>query len=563
VEVQSESDRQGEHPAHAWLTALLAIMVDPGASYEIVGVLRETFGVSDDELARFAQSDRYKFQIERKTAGRGVVVDTLNLLRRIRETLPHQPLFSAVRESVRMSQLRERLRTLPCEQFGDSVNELEKLLSAAAAAEARQESLADFALALRRNFDETRETEPAEADAVQLITAHKAKGSEWDAVIVPFLAREARLAGNIRYPLVIPGEQPFIAFDRSDRADLEEEMKKIQRQEMERLLYVAMTRARHTLVLALDADFFRGKRGVHSDTQLKWLQADMNERNAEVISNLPNEGTACEQTATRFKQCAPDLVSDTLHALPLETGSVDIAQQRAASIIRVITPSQFVPEQEPGETASTKEWIEIEPELRPARVDNPATRYGLWWHEFAQEIPWKSQPEAWQAAFDKSVATSPEPARSRREWKLLSQFVSEHRDFLAANVFVETPFFWRMPARRSLGAGGNANQCLEGIIDLALFRPGEKEWFLLDWKTNRIRPLPDEIDKLRGDYRPQIAAYWKAVTEMTKQQVGAGIFSTATGQLVIYDQTELTKEWERLRNVAAIEAIFSSGVRRG
>ena len=163
-----------------------------------------------------------------------------------------------------MTQLRERLRDLPREQFGDSVSELEKLLSAAAAAEAQQESLADFALTLRRNFDKIRETEPAEADAVQLITAHKAKGSEWDAVIVPFLAREARLGGNIRYPLVIPGEQPFIAFDRSDRANLEDEMKKIQRQEMERLLYVALTRARHTLVLALDAEFFRGKPQRHA-----------------------------------------------------------------------------------------------------------------------------------------------------------------------------------------------------------------------------------------------------------------------------------------------------------
>src|SRR5438552_8049178 len=182
-------------------------MSDPNSSYEIVGVLREVFGISDDELARFAQRDARKFQIERKTAGRGVVADRLNLLTRVREGLPHQPLFSAVREIVRMTQLRERLRTLPREEFGDSVNELDKLLSAVADAEARQESLGDFALTLRRNFDKIRETEPAQADAIQLMTAHKAKGSEWDAVIVPFLAREARLGGNIRYPLVISGEQ--------------------------------------------------------------------------------------------------------------------------------------------------------------------------------------------------------------------------------------------------------------------------------------------------------------------------------------------------------------------
>jgi ATP-dependent exoDNAse (exonuclease V) beta subunit len=543
-EVQSESDRQGEHPAYAWLTALLAIMVDPNARYEIVGVLREVFGISDDELARFAQGDGYKFQIERKVTGRGVVTDRLNLLRQVRETLPHQPPFSAVCEIVRMTQLRERLRSLPREEFGNSANDLEKLLSAAAAAEARQESLADFALMLRRNFDTTRETEPAEADAIQLITAHKAKGSEWDAVIVPFLAREARLGGNIRYPLVIPGEQPFIAFDRSDRADLEEEMKKIQRQQMERLLYVALTRARHTLLLAFDADFFRGKRGVHGDTQLKWLQADANQANAEITSALSNEATACEETGARQKQRAPESVSESLRTLRLETGWVDIARQRAAFITETVTPSQFTPEEELSETPSTDKWIEIEPELRPVRIDNPATRYGVWWHDFAEQIPWSLEPKEWSETFEHNLAASPDVARSKREWQLLLKQIESAeglgRRLRDANlVRQEMPFFWRIDERK----------CLEGIIDVALYEAGTKKWFIFDWKTNRLEP--DEIKKLRVYYRPQIAAYWKAVVEMTKRPVSAGIYSTSTGQLLVYYENELAAEWKRLKNLLA------------
>ena len=47
VAIQSESDLKGDHPAHAWLTALCTIMSDPFNSYEIVGVLREVFGISD------------------------------------------------------------------------------------------------------------------------------------------------------------------------------------------------------------------------------------------------------------------------------------------------------------------------------------------------------------------------------------------------------------------------------------------------------------------------------------------------------------------------------------
>jgi ATP-dependent exoDNAse (exonuclease V) beta subunit len=99
------------------------------------------------------------------------------------------------------------------------------------------------------------------------------------------------------------------------------------------------------------------------------------------------------------------------------------------------------------------------------------------------------------------------------------------------------PFFWRMDEQK----------CLEGLIDVALFQPDEKKWFILDWKTNRVER--DELESLRVEYRPQIAAYWKAVTEMTKRPVSAGIYSTATGELIVYSEDELAQEWARIRTL--------------
>jgi len=67
---------------------------------------------------------------------------------------------------------------------------------------------------------------------------------------------------------------------------------------------------------------------------------------------------------------------------------------------------------------------------------------------------------------------------------------------------------------------------------------------------------------LRAFCRPQIAAYWKAVAEMTKEPVSAAIYSTATGKLIVYDHHELAHEWERLRDlppdglVAAINSLY-------
>src|SRR5256714_13087339 len=249
---------------------------------------------------------------------------------------------------------------------------------------------------------------------------------------------------------------------------------------MERLLYVALTRARHTLVFALDSDFFRGARGqVHSDTQLKWLKADAGEANAEVIAAALDEASACAETDEHHDQRQPEPVPESLGALQLETGWIDIARQKAGTIIETVSPSQFAPEEEAAaETPSTEEWIEIEPELRPPRIDNPATRYGVWWHDFVEQISWRSVANDWQPIFDRNVFASPDPARSKREWQLLQNQI-EAPDGLArklsdANIVrQEMPFFWRTNGKS-----------LEGIVDLALFR--ESDIFILDWKTNRV-----------------------------------------------------------------------------
>ncbi|MEP7014801.1 MAG: UvrD-helicase domain-containing protein [Verrucomicrobiota bacterium] len=559
VEVQSESDRESESPAYAWLTALLAIMIDPNASYEIVGVLREIFGLSDDDLARFSQGDGPRFQIAEKISGRGTVPDTLNRLVRIREAITLQPLFSAVQEMVRTTQLRERLRSLPAAEFGGLCSELDNLLSTAAAEEARGLSLSDFAQNLRTKFHAVRETHPSSGDAIQLITAHKAKGSEWQAVIVPFLTRKVG-AHSPRYPYVISGVEtngPQILFDQTDFEEFKESVKQTDRQEMERLLYVALTRAKHTLVLAFDRDFFLTAKGqFHSDTQIKWLRADANECNGNVVAALSSEARECVETSTRQEAVPVEQVYNNLERR--ETGWIDNARQCAARFIHTVSPSKFAPEEEGPPVESTDVWIEVEPELRPPRIENPATRYGVWWHDFVQQIPWSADASSWDEIFAAAHGNSPDMARSAREWKLLREKISNLSDFAShfANggtsiVHTEMPFFWRMDGpsspRRVFDRTGE--RCLEGIVDFALFEPEKKKWLILDWKTNRI--TPDKIDILRAQYRPQIAAYWKAVTEMTPNASGVevGIYFTSTGQFVVYDADELAGEWERLRNL--------------
>ena len=239
---------------------------------------------------------------------------------------------------------------------------------------------------------------------------------------------------------------------------------------------------------------------------------------------------------------ALELQSET-DVLPSSPGVVDQkvvqkARRRAADFVHKISPSGY---DEEILQVSTDLIIENLSAITVGRsaTDTPATLYGRWWHDFIQRISWHDE-SSWEQVFEEHQAKSPAAKRSANEWELFLQYLKNDPDFsglLTRTEMVthpETPFFWRMDEHR----------CLERIVDLDPFEPGEKKWFILDWKTKR-----DKIDILRAHYRPQIAAYWKAIAEITGTQVEAGIYSTSTGELVVYTADELTAEWERLRTL--------------
>src|SRR5437773_2558030 len=306
---------------------------------QVVGVLREIFGLSDDDLHRFSQAYPTRFQIREHTSGNSVVAKALNNLLRIRQAIVQQPLFSAVQEIVRCTQLRERLRSLPEEEFADLSSELDEVLSITASAEARGLSLSDLGQTLRTQFHATRETHPSQRDAIQLITAHKAKGSEWQAVIVPFLTREIHDT-HPAYPYAIrnvngPGAK--IILDPTDFDECKEELKQIDRQEMERLLYVALTRAKHTLVLAFDRQFFLNSRGQsHRNSQISLLRAGDRGCNCDVVARLSNEARECTETRDRQRSAPLEHISEQFGAR--ELGWIDDARREAARFVQTISP---------------------------------------------------------------------------------------------------------------------------------------------------------------------------------------------------------------------------------
>jgi ATP-dependent exoDNAse (exonuclease V) beta subunit len=503
--------------------------------------LREVFGIADHDLAIFCEGDSKRFRIDTDVSASGVVSSPLRLLAETRRQMEAHSLFDAVKILVEQTQLRQRLASLPREDFTDLEGELDTLLALAAEAEARGATLAEFVQKMRSDFLLQRDVRRSTDDGIQLITTQKAKGSEWQAVILPFLGR-AVIPPSPRYPCIIkiPGSsESLVALTKDDFPDeVRSATKTAVEQEMARLLYVATTRARHTLVLALDEEIFVRSNGeMQNSAQLKCLLGE-NQINRPHFDILGAEPMACPETATKEEQLD---VGPAVTAQPfpqIDRNELKLAKDRAAAFVHKFNPSGYGEE---IDRAPTDEIYEQASLITVARstADTPATLYGRWWHDLMQRISWHEKA-SWKQTFDDHQITSPAPKRSEGEWGLFLQCLKNDADFseiLTQTELVacqEMPFVWRMDEHR----------CLEGIVDLAFFDPGKKKWFVLDWKTNRI--AADKIDLLRELYRSQMAAYKQAISHLTNARVAAAIYSTATGQLAMYDDDELEDEWRRL-----------------
>jgi ATP-dependent exoDNAse (exonuclease V) beta subunit len=185
--------------------------------------------------------------------------------------------------------------------------------------------------------------------------------------------------------------------------------------------------------------------------------------------------------------------------------------------------------------------------MRAGAFDNEATRYGHWWHKLLERLDWSQEPAQWNAIFETALGHVPDRTLAQRHWELFQAHTAGEDDFrkrLGAAAFVahaEFPFLLKL----------GKSAALEGVIDLVLFAPERRRALIIDWKTNAVDL--QRAPSLRGKYHSQLAAYWKAVSEITGFEVEAGLFATAVGRLMLYDRGELAAEWERLEQLPAAD----------
>ena len=427
----------------------------------------------------------------------------LRALAEIRQRAEGLALFDAVTLIIEQTQLRERLLLLPATEFGDLARELDALLAQAAEAEANGMILAEFAEQLRNDFASPRAVRfSADDNAIQLITSHKAKGSEWQAVIVPFLARDLR-PPSPRYPHLVKSPvdgELIIAFGREDKSkDLKDAIERAQQQELERLLYVATTRARHALVIVLDQEIFSSSDGKLPRTaQLRRLLRDEDFYSGEFDQHSNTIDEILEPSPTVRR--APEKKGAEIE--PLTSRELEDSAKRASEFVRKVTPSALD--------------SDVPAEVRTrSRLDNLATLYGRWWHKFFERMDWKGGIESAQKLFEQKLPISPDAQAASEDWKATRQSLFSDASiarFLASDetlFHAEFPFSWLR----------NDRSVFEGLIDSIMINRKAGRCLLLDWKTNEVSSSDAEI--FRARYRPQLAAYWKAVGEITEPRSGS------------------------------------------
>ena len=100
------------------------------------------------------------------------------------------------------------------------------------------------------------------------------------------------------------------------------------------------------------------------------------------------------------------------------------------------------------------------------------------------------------------------------------------RAMKAARRFVEVPFAMMVPSAQLGVTDGPEQTLLKGAIDLAFEEGGM--WHIVDWKSDAVG---DNLAALVAHYAPQIAHYRRAWEALTKQRTVAGLYFMDNGHL--------------------------------
>jgi len=416
---------------------------------------------------------------------------------------------------------------------------------------------------------------PSEADSVKLLTVHRAKGLEWDAVFLVGMCAERFPHTRSRglwpervdlLPTPLRGDRRDLPalrdHTKAGLARLKEDTKAHEATEELRLGYVAFTRARHRLVVSSYV-WAEGRAGALGPSPFQETVRDAMTGWGGVPlawEDKPEKGVAnplfgrlveypwpvAERTAEALRRvAAAELVGEALDRLAAAPGAADAgldlveqarvrewddelahlvaeARRDRAQVVEVPLPAAL--------SATTLQRLRRDPDglavdlVRPMpRPPAPAARFGTLFHEWVEQ------------RFGQQALLEPEEVANRGDDDI--DDYTDLRELIA--TFEAGPFATRVPhaveAPFALVLDG---QVVRGRID-AVYGEPDGGYLLVDWKTNRTA----SADPL------QLAVYrlaWSELTGVPLDRVRAAFYYVRSGALVTPDDLPGRAELEAL-----------------
>jgi len=243
----SQQRLQLELPERSWPAALLHVLLNPWDRFELLGLLRELFAVSDVELAD-AQADNEPFTFWSRSGLSPRLAAALGLLRDLHAAAPPaggRSLGQYVDFVLDATALAARL-----EAIGQRAGALPRLRLEALRAEIAGVPLRAWVAQLVRNLRRPAPQISSVDDEIPLLTCQKAKGLEWPVVIPLGLARSIKQPGG-DYPRIEESAEEITVHISNVTVNKEDSVPRelARREELQRVFYVTLTRAKSLLIL--------------------------------------------------------------------------------------------------------------------------------------------------------------------------------------------------------------------------------------------------------------------------------------------------------------------------
>ncbi|HTM53842.1 MAG TPA: UvrD-helicase domain-containing protein [Pirellulales bacterium] len=512
------------------LLNLLRVIANPTDHLSLVGALRSPlFALSDEAIFWLAQhSDglwagmtaaKYRAELEAEQVGRArAAAETLVELRNLRDRLPICELielaldrtgydatllaeFMGERKLANLRKLTEQARQFQHGgSFGlhDFINQLSEFV-----ARQPEEALAA--------------THSEYTNVVRLMTIHQAKGLEFPVVIVPDMNRPRQNQGprahfdkrlgplvqvnSDRYAEAVGGYALWRQLERAEEAD-----------ELNRLLYVATTRAADYLILSSGVK----QLGENSGPWMQLLSRRFDLLTGKLLAKLPKDEPQPRVNVITVEPVVAAVSSSKRRPLDFDAikGSLRVPQpstpERFAGM-RAIAPNVAARQQYSFSRLSgalergSQQAVDAE---RPYMTPAAALDLGVVVHAVLAAVDFRRPGDLKQLVALHARRQGARGIRHEEEaLEIIERFMASSRARELANAdesYAELDFLLAWPLEKT----GERPITIAGAID-RLYRDRAGNWHVLDFKTNRLDG--QDIPTLAANYELQMLVYALAV----------------------------------------------------